>query len=133
MYQSLIDGNDTKEDADIHAFVDGTDFDQQFEGQIPTEVSKSTLKIEDPVTRRVYEISAEELSKMLHQHGKRHDPCDITALNVKRLKDKFCLAKSIEQCTEADVHDLLRVGVKCSQVSSFDHSLKKVKFFKVIL
>merc|ERR1712046_161473 len=73
--------------------------------------SEKVIQMTDPLTQIVFEIRASQLSQMLQKNGKLKSKYNANSNEIKKLKEKFCGAKTLSYVTPDDVHMLQNAGV----------------------
>lgn len=119
-FQETFEAEEDDDKADLHADhcstnspVDGTDDNKC--GQ-PEKVIQMT----DPLTQIVFEIGASQLSQMLQKNGKLKSKYNVNSNEIKQIKDKFCMAKTLPYVTQDDVQMLQNAGVQIVSVTNRD-------------
>ena len=123
-FQETFEAEEDDDKADLHAdhcstnspVVDGVDGEQKVIGGL----SEKVIQMTDPLTQIVFEIGASQLSQMLQKNGKLKSKYNVNSNEIKQIKDKFCMAKTLTFVTEDDVQMLQNAGVQIVSVTNRD-------------
>ena len=83
-------------------------------------LSEKMIQMTDPLTQIVFEIGASQLSQMLQKNGKLKSKYNVNSNEIKQIKDKFCMAKTLPYVTQDDVQMLQNAGVEIVSVTNRD-------------
>jgi len=102
----------------------------------PTE--DKMIPITDPLNQTTYYIGENKLSELIRQHGSlignnsyyHQQTHQLSMCSLKQQKqtiiEKFCNAKTLANCTESDVRELINLKVNITPVTNRDvHGLEK--------
>ena len=123
-FQETFEAEEDDDKADLHADHNSTtspvDINLDTDGKGLGGLSEKVIQMTDPLTQIVFEIGASQLSQMLQKNGKLKSKYNVNSNEIKQIKDKFCMAKTLPYVTQDDVQMLQNAGVQIVSVTNRD-------------
>ena len=119
-FQDLFEAEEDDDKADLHADHCSTNRPVDLDLGKDEERSEKVIQMTDPLTQIVFEIKASQLSQMLQKNGKLKSKYNVNSNEIKQIKDKFCMAKTLPYVTQEDVQMLQNAGVQIVSVTNRD-------------
>ena len=122
-FQETFEAEEDDDKADLHADHNSTNSPGDL--TLGTDdhkcgLSEKVIQMTDPLTQIVFEIGASQLSQMLQKNGKLKSKYNVNSNEIKQIKDKFCMAKTLPYVTQEDVQMLQNAGVQIVSVTNRD-------------
>ena len=119
-FQDHFEAEEDDDKADLHADHCSTNRPVDLTHGKDEEQSEKVIQMTDPLTQIVFEIKASQLSQMLQKNGKLKSKYNVNSNEIKQIKDKFCMAKTLPYVTQEDVQMLQNAGVQIVSVTNRD-------------
>lgn len=139
-FQETFEAEEDDDKADLHA--DHCSTNSPVDLTLGTDdhkcgLSEKVIQMTDPLTQIVFEIGASQLSQMLQKNGKLKSKYNVNSNEIKQIKDKFCMAKTLPYVTQEDVQMLQNAGVQIVSVTNRDpqpsHTNSRNQEYKCII
>ena len=138
-FQETFEAEEDDDKADLHADHNSTNSPGDL--TLGTDdhkcgLSEKVIQMTDPLTQIVFEIGASQLSQMLQKNGKLKSKYNVNSNEIKQIKDKFCMAKTLPYVTQEDVQMLQNAGVQIvsvTDVTGLPHGNSRTQEYKCII
>ena len=107
-FQETFEAEKDDNKSNLHAEYCSTNRQIDFYLRKNEERPEKVIQMNDPLTHFFFEINASQLSQRLQKN------------EIKQIKDKFCMAKTLPYVTQEDVQMLQNVGVQIVSVTNRD-------------